>query len=65
LLSEKQLQVWNFILSLQGKEFSRKSVAEALHMPAITVESIIRKFLEMKKITRLGQGRATRYKILP
>jgi Fic family protein len=65
LLSVKQLEVWHFVLSLQGKEFCRKDLAEALQMPAITVESIIRKFLKMKKITKLGQGRATRYKISP
>jgi Fic family protein len=64
LLSEKQTQVWNFILSLDGQEFTRKDIATTLQIPAITAESIIKKFLVMKKITRLGQGRATRYKIL-
>ncbi|MDR2766365.1 MAG: Fic family protein [Holosporaceae bacterium] len=62
LLSEKQLMVWNYILSLNGGEFSRKDVIAATNAPAITVESIIKKFLNMNKITKLGQGRATRYK---
>jgi Fic family protein len=62
LLSEKQLAVWNYILSLDGGEFSRKNVIAATNIPAITIESIIKKFLNMNKITKLGQGRATRYK---
>jgi Fic family protein len=62
LLSEKQLTVWNYILSLEGGEFRRKNVIAATNIPAITVESIIKKFLNMNKITKLGQGRATRYR---
>jgi Fic family protein len=64
LLSEKQLTVWNYILSLDGGEFSRKDVITATNIAAITVESIIKKFLNMDKITKLGQGRATRYRII-
>jgi Fic family protein len=64
LLSEKQLTVWNYILSLDDREFSRKDVIAATNIPAITVESIIKKFLNMNKITKLGQGRATRYRII-
>ncbi|MDR2464160.1 MAG: Fic family protein [Holosporales bacterium] len=62
LLSAKQLVVWEYILSLHGKEFSRKDVIEATGMVAVTVESVIKKFLNMNKITRLGQGRAARYR---
>jgi Fic family protein len=62
LLSEKQLAVWDYILSLHGQEFSRKSVIAATGIAAATVESIIKKFFNMNKITKLGQGRATRYK---
>ncbi|MDR1333391.1 MAG: Fic family protein [Holosporales bacterium] len=62
LLSEKQLVVWNYILRLHGAEFSRKDVISGTGITAITVESIIKKFLNMNKLTRLGQGRATRYK---
>jgi Fic family protein len=64
LLSEKQLVVWNYILSLDGREFGRKDVIAATNISAITVESIIKKFLNMNKITKLGQGRATRYRII-
>ncbi|MDR2464512.1 MAG: hypothetical protein LBD36_02820 [Holosporales bacterium] len=62
LLSEKQLIVWNCILRLQGTEFSRKDIIAATGITAVTVESIIKKFLNMNKIMRLGQGRATRYR---
>jgi Fic family protein len=54
--------VWNYILNLQGKEFSRKDVIAATNISPITVESIIKKFLNIGKITKLGQGRATRYR---
>jgi Fic family protein len=62
LLSEKQLAVWNYILSAPQKEFNRKEIAEATNIPAVTVESIFKKFLNMNKIIKLGQGRATRYR---
>jgi Fic family protein len=62
LLSEKQSVVWKLISSNQFAEFSRKDIADATSIPAITVEGIIRKFLNMNKITKLGQGRATRYR---
>jgi Fic family protein len=62
LLSEKQLAVWNYILSVSPREFGRKEIAEATNIPAVTIESIFRKFLSMNKIMKLGQGRATRYR---
>ncbi|MDR1289394.1 MAG: hypothetical protein LBJ77_03340, partial [Holosporales bacterium] len=52
----------SYILRLHGAEFSRKDVIAGTGITAITVESIIKKFLNMNKIIRLGQGRATRYK---
>jgi Fic family protein len=61
LLSEKQLTVWNCILS-SPNELGRMSISEATGIPAITVESVIRKLLSMNKIIKLGQGRATRYR---
>jgi len=61
LLSEKQLDFWRW--ATETREFSRKTAMEALNYPARTVESIIKKFLEMKKLERIGEGRATRYKV--
>lgn len=64
LLSEKQLLCWQWINEQPDKEFSRKEAVAALGLPERTVESIIKKFLEMKRLVRLGQGRATRYKLI-
>jgi Fic family protein len=61
LLSEKQLAVWNYISSSPEKS-GRKDIAEATGIPAVTVESVVRKLLNMNKIIKLGQGRATKYR---
>jgi Fic family protein len=61
LLSEKQLTFWNWV-NKRDSEFSRKEAIEALGFPARTIESIIKKLLDLKYLTRLGQGKATRYK---
>lgn len=62
-LSEKQLEFWNWASSAHG-EFSRKSAVTALGFPERTVESIIKKLLDMNRIEKLGQGKATRYRML-
>ena len=54
LLSEKQLAFWQWVKT--QKEFSRKSAIDALQYPSRTVEGIVKKFLGMKKIERLGRG---------
>jgi Fic family protein len=64
LLSEKQLALWRWVSALPGREFSRKTAMAALDFPARTIESIIKKLLELKKIERIGEGRATRYKVV-
>ena len=64
LLSEKQLTLWQWACGLPVREFSRKSATEALGYPVRTVESIIKKLLNLKKLERIGEGRATRYKVL-
>jgi len=63
LLSEKQLALWNWAQGLAGGEFSRGVAIEALGFAPKTVEQIIKKLLDMKKLEQLGQGRATRYRI--
>ena len=62
LLSEKQLAFWQWAKT--QKEFSRKSAIDALQYPSRTVEDIIKKFLSMKKLERLGRGRGTRYRVI-
>ena len=44
--------------------FKLKDAIGALGFPARTVESIIKKFLDMKRLQRLGQGKASRYKVI-
>jgi len=63
LLSEKQLELWRWATGLPEREFTRKSAMEALEFPARTVESIIKKLRDLKRLERLGEGRATRYKV--
>ncbi len=63
LLSEKQLALWQWASSLPEREFSRKAAVEALGFPIRTVEEIIRKLATMGKLQRVGEGRATRYRV--
>jgi len=63
LLSGKQLALWQWASTLANKEFTRMEAVAYLGFPIRTVESIIKKLLEMKRIERLGEGRATRYRI--
>lgn len=63
LLSVKQLALWQWITT-QGGEFSRRDAVKALGFPERTVESIIKKLLDLKRIERLGQGKSTRYKLV-
>jgi Fic family protein len=62
LLSEKQLAFWQWAGT--QKEFSRKDAIDALGFPARTVEDITKKIFDMKKLERLGRGRATRYRVV-
>jgi Fic family protein len=64
LLSQKQLALWQWALENKGEEFARKDVVKALGFSERTVESIIKKLLDMNRLQRLGQGKATRYKVI-
>ena len=61
LLSEKQLALWQWAQNLSKKEFARKDAIEALGFPPRTVESIIKKLLDFKKLVRIGEGRGIKY----
>jgi Fic family protein len=65
LLSDRQRALWRWASATPGTPFSRKDAVEALGFPPRTVEQIIAKLLTMKRLARLGQGRATRYRVLP
>lgn len=64
LLSAKQLALWRWSQQLEMLEFSRKDAIQALGFPDRTVESIIKKLLLMKRFERLGEGMATRYRVI-
>lgn len=64
LLSGKQLLLWRWAQTLPEGEFSRKVAIDALGFPARTVETIIYKLARMKKLERIGEGRATRYRVV-
>jgi len=60
LLSEKQTAVWNYFN--EHEVVTPKNLRDNLKIAGPTVAQIVNKLLEMKKIERMGQGRATRYK---
>lgn len=61
LLSEKQLVVWNY--ANEHEIITPKELRGNLKIAGATVVQILNKLLAMKKIERIGKGRATRYKI--
>lgn len=61
LLSEKQLLLWHW--AMKQASFSRRDAVQALGFPERTVEAIIKKLLDLKRLHRLGQGKATRYQV--
>jgi len=60
-LSELQLQVWEYANSCET--FSRKEIVDATGLNPRTVDHTLRKLVEMNKIERFGQARATRYRL--
>ena len=65
LLSGRQLAVWQWATALPPPhEFSRKDAIAALGFPPRTIEQVVKKLTDMKRLTRLGQGRATRYRVI-
>ena len=64
LLSEKQLALWQWVQTYEKPTFSRRDAVEALGFPPRTTESIIKKLVDLKRLERIGTGRATRYRII-
>src|SRR3990167_5607821 len=58
LLSEKQRMVWEYVQTQET--VSPKEIREKLKMPVGTVLQVLTKLLDLKKIERYGEGRATR-----
>ncbi|MEK9130123.1 MAG: Fic family protein [Patescibacteria group bacterium] len=62
LLSEKQSAVWNYFN--QYEIITPKELRDNLKIVGSTITQVLNKLLGMKKIERIGKGRATRYRII-
>lgn len=62
LLSEKQQKVWQYLQTVH--ETTPKEIAEHTNTARPTVNQILDKLLQYKKIERIGLGRGTRYRVL-
>ncbi|GAA5252813.1 hypothetical protein [Candidatus Rickettsia kedanie] len=56
--------MWHWINTKEINEFSCKDAVNALGFSERAVESIIKKLSNLKRLERLGQGKATHYKLI-
>lgn len=61
LLSPRQLEVWKYMQEVD--EVTPMELSEKLGIPRPTINQVLNKLLDLKKIERLGLGRATRYRL--
>lgn len=61
LLSPKQLKVWYYLQTVE--EATPREITKATEVARPTVNQIVDKLMKLKKIERIGLGRATRYKV--
>jgi Fic family protein len=62
ILSVKQLAVWQYIQKV--KEASPIEISNKVKIARPTINQALNKLLKLKKIERIGDGRATRYRIM-
>lgn len=62
ILSVKQLEIWEYIQTVQ--ETTPKEIAKATKVARPTINQVLNKLLRLKKIERIGLGRSTRYRKL-
>ncbi|MBI3385372.1 Fic family protein [Candidatus Gottesmanbacteria bacterium] len=60
LLSPKQLAVWEYLQTTN--EATPQEIAKKAHVARPTVNQVLNKLLKMKKIERIGEGAAIRYR---
>ena len=60
LLSHKQLAVWQYLQEVT--DASPNDIAKNAHVARITVNQVLNKLLNMKKVERIGEGSSIRYK---
>ncbi len=61
LLSPRQLQVWHYMLG--AEEVTPKELSENLGIPRPTINQVLNRLLDLKKVERIGLGRGTRYRV--
>ncbi len=61
LLSPNQLSVWQYLQSIN--EASPDQIAKKAKVARSTVNQVLNKLLRLKRISRIGEGSSTRYKI--
>ncbi|MBU6389000.1 Fic family protein [Patescibacteria group bacterium] len=59
-LSKRQLVVWEYLQTVP--EATPQEIATKTGVPRPTINQVVGKLLQMKKIERIGQGRSTRYR---
>jgi len=62
LLSPRQLEVWQYIQD--AIEVTPKELSEKLEIPRPTINQVVNRLIKLRKIERVGIGRATRYRII-
>jgi Fic family protein len=62
LLSPRQLEIWQYMQD--AIEVTPIELSVKLGIPRPTVNQVLNKLLDLKKIERLGLGRATRYRVI-
>lgn len=62
ILSPKQLLVWNFLTG--EKEVTAGEIVKKTAVLRPTVNQVLVRLLEMKKIEKIGMGRTTRYRVV-
>lgn len=61
ILSKNQIAVWKTFQ--ESETLSRKEASEKSGVNIRTVDQVLKRLLELKKIVQIGKGRATRYRI--
>jgi Fic family protein len=62
LLSPRQLEVWQYMQD--AIEVTPRELSENLGIPRPTINQVLDRLLDLKKIERLGLGRGTRYRVI-
>lgn len=60
ILSPAQLKVWQYLLTVT--EATPREISETTEVYRPTINQVLERLLKLKKIERIGLGRATRYK---